>query len=99
VPASVAVGAIEAQIRGLSRSDRRLSTLRELRLFDVYRAPEDSSKVAGASANALLNKEKSLAFRVILQDTARALTDEDANLAVAAVVEVIEQRFGGRLRG
>jgi phenylalanyl-tRNA synthetase beta chain len=98
VPAGLAVGVVQDAIRGLSRSDRRLSALREFRLFDVYRAPNDSSKVAGASANALLNKEKSLAFRVVLQDTGRALTDEDADAAVGAIVEDLERRFGARPR-
>ena len=98
VPAAFEVAALEDEIRGLSRNDRRLSALRGLHLFDVYRAASDSSKVAGASANALLNKEKSLAFRVVLQDTDRALTDDDADAAIGAIVEGLEKRFGARLR-
>ncbi len=41
-----------------------------------------SSKVAEASANVLLNKEKSLAFRVVMQDTERTLSDAEADAAV-----------------
>ncbi|HET9024781.1 MAG TPA: phenylalanine--tRNA ligase subunit beta [Burkholderiaceae bacterium] len=94
----VPVGAIEAAVLALSRADSRLSALREFRLFDVYRPRNDSSKVAEASANALLNKEKSLAFRVVLQDTERALNDDDADAAVGAIVEGLEKQCGARLR-
>jgi phenylalanyl-tRNA synthetase beta chain len=92
------VGAIEDAVRSLSRTDGRLSAVREFRLFDVYRPRPDSSKVAEASANALLNKEKSLAFRMVLQDTDRALNDADADAAVGAIVEGLEKQCGARLR-
>jgi phenylalanyl-tRNA synthetase beta chain len=92
------VGDIEAVVDSLSRADDRLSVVREFRLFDVYRPRPDSSKVAEASANALLNKEKSLAFRIVLQDTDRALNDADADAAVGAIVQGLEQRCGARLR-
>jgi phenylalanyl-tRNA synthetase beta chain len=92
------VGDIEAVVDSLSRADDRLSVVREFRLFDVYRPRPDSSKVAEASANALLNKEKSLAFRIVLQDTDRALNDADADAAIGAIVQGLEQRCGARLR-
>ena len=88
---------IEAVVM-LSRSDRRLSALREFRLFDVYRVPPNSSKVAEASANVLLNNEKNLAFRMVLQDTERPVSDADADAAVEVIVEVLKQRFEARLR-
>jgi phenylalanyl-tRNA synthetase beta chain len=46
----------------------------------------------------LLIKEKSLAFRIVLQDTERALNDADAEAAVTAIVEGLEKRCGARLR-
>ena len=92
------VAAIEDAVAALSTADGRLSALREFRLFDVYRPRSDSSKVAEASANALLNKEKSLAFRVVLQDTERPLNDDDADAAVGAIVEGLEKQCGARLR-
>jgi phenylalanyl-tRNA synthetase beta chain len=49
-------------------------------------------------ANALLNKEKSLAIRIVLQDTEKPLSDTDADAAVTAVVEELARRFGARLR-
>ncbi len=62
--ADCAYGAIEKAICDLAATDPRLKVLREVRLFDVYRPlSTDSSSFAEASANALLNKEKSLAFR------------------------------------
>jgi phenylalanyl-tRNA synthetase beta subunit len=82
----------------LPRSDRRLSPLREFRLFDVYHAPRNSSKVTEASANVLLNNEKNLAFRVVLQDTERPVSDADADTAVEVIVEVLKQRFDARRR-
>lgn len=81
-----------------SRSDGRLSALREFRLFDLYRAPLNSSKVAEASANALLNKEKSLAFRIVLQDTERPITEAETDAALEAILDALKHRFGARLR-
>jgi phenylalanyl-tRNA synthetase beta chain len=88
---------IEAAIDSRSRVDRRLSALSDLLLFDVYR-PRSAEPTVEAGANALLNKEKSLAIRIVLQDTEKALGDTDADGAVAAVVEELTQRFGARLR-
>ncbi len=89
---------IEAAIDARSREDSRLSALAEVRLFDVYRPRQAVSSAAEAVANALLNKEKSLAIRIVLQDTEKALGDTDADGAVAAVVEELARRFGARLR-
>ena len=94
VPAQAMVDAVVT----LSRSDRRLSPLRAFHVFDVYRAPRNSSKVTEASANVLLNNEKNLAFRVVLQDTERPVSDADADAAVEVIVEVLKQRFDARLR-
>jgi len=95
---AVPVQAMIDTVVTLSRSDRRLSPLREFRVFDVYRAPRNSSKVAEASANVLLNNEKNLAFRVVLQDTGRPVSDADADAAVEVIVEILKQRFDARLR-
>ena len=89
---------IEAAIGARSREDSRLSALAEVRLFDVYRPRQAVSSAAEAAANTLLNKEKSLAIRIVLQDTEKALGDTDADGAVAAVVEELSRRFGVRLR-
>jgi phenylalanyl-tRNA synthetase beta chain len=99
VDAAVPLQVIYDEVARLARTDERLRALREFRLFDLYRpGDEDSSKFAGASANALLNKEKSLAFRIVLQDTERTLSDVDADAAVAAIVEGLGAQIGARLR-
>jgi phenylalanyl-tRNA synthetase beta chain len=96
---AVSLQQIDEAVRTQALRDARLSSLREFRLFDLYRpSVGDSSKIAGAAANALLNKEKSLAFRVLLQDTERTLSDADADAAMAAIVEELGARFGARLR-
>jgi len=46
----------------------------------------------------LLNKEKSLAFRVVLQDTRRSLSDSDADAACGAIVEHLTIALGARVR-
>jgi phenylalanyl-tRNA synthetase beta chain len=83
----------------LAQSDSRLACLRRFRLFDLYRpSVRASSKVEEVGANALLSKEKSLAFRLLLQDTDRTLSEAQAEAAVAAVVEGLTTRFKARLR-
>jgi phenylalanyl-tRNA synthetase beta chain len=58
----------------------------EVRLFDEYRG------------KGLETGKKSLAFRILLQDTQRTLTDEEADAAIAALVAAAEQEHGASLR-
>jgi phenylalanyl-tRNA synthetase beta chain len=98
VDEDLSFAAVQAAIDARSCADGRLSALTELRLFDVYRPRQTTGTAVGAGANALLNKEKSLAIRIVLQDTEKPLSDTDADSAVAAVVEELARRFGARLR-
>ena len=60
--------------------------VRSVRLFSVYRG---SGLPAG---------KKSLAFRVVMQDTERTLTDAEADAASEALVALLGRRFSARLR-
>ena len=55
-------------------------------VFDLYQG------------SSLPQGKKSLAFRVVMQDTERTLTDAEADLARDALVELWGRRFGARLR-
>lgn len=58
----------------------------EVQLFDVYRGKGiDSDK-------------KSLAFRVLMQDTQKTLTDDETEGAVAALTQMLRSRFDAKLR-
>jgi len=58
----------------------------EVRLFDLYRGP------------GVENGKKSLAFRVLLQDTQKTLTDQEVDLAIANLVQRLRDQFDGKLR-
>ncbi len=60
--------------------------VREVRVFDVYRGP-------GIEAGL-----KSIALGLILQETSRTLTDEDADSAMNAAVQNLQQKFAAVLR-
>jgi phenylalanyl-tRNA synthetase beta chain len=60
--------------------------VRSVRLFSLYRGP------------GLSTGKKSLAFRVVMQDTARTLTDAEADAARDALVALLGRRFSARLR-
>ncbi|MEO8142830.1 MAG: phenylalanine--tRNA ligase subunit beta [Betaproteobacteria bacterium] len=60
--------------------------VQEVRVFDLYQ---------GAS---LPTGKKSLAFRVVMQDTERTLTDAEADSACDALVVLWGRRFGAKLR-
>ena len=58
----------------------------EIALFDIYRGK-------GMEVN-----KKSLAFRVLLQDTDKTLTDEEADAAIVGLIKALENKFGAVLR-
>jgi phenylalanyl-tRNA synthetase beta chain len=62
------------------------SRLTSVELFDLYRGK-------GVPEN-----KKSLAFRVVMQDTERTLTDSEVDAEVARLVQILVGRFGGTLR-
>jgi phenylalanyl-tRNA synthetase beta chain len=65
--------------------------LRDALLFDVYKPKQ--------AAPGLAMQEKSLAVRLTLASSEATLTDAQIDAAVKAIVESIEQRLAGRLRG
>ncbi len=107
VDAELPAQAVLDEVQALARNDSRLATLREFRLFDVFR-PESGTVAAGAAEKleegsrdgpkALLIKEKSLAFRVVLQDTEGSLEDAAADAARAAIVDHLSAKLGARAR-
>jgi phenylalanyl-tRNA synthetase beta chain len=103
VPEELPATRVFDEIARLSARDGRLAALRDVKLFDVFRPSperpvEASMKPSKAPANVLLNKEKSLAFRVVLQDTRRSLSDSDADAACEAIVEHLTITLGARRR-
>ncbi len=75
---------VQAIIDALDAEKPRI--VRSVRLFSVYR---------GAG---LPSGKKSLAFRVVMQDTERTLTDAEADAASQALTALLERRFSARLR-
>ena len=57
----------------------------EVALFDVYRG------------KGVEQGKKSLAFRVLLQDTQKTLTDSEIEISIALLVDVMQQH-GAQLR-
>jgi phenylalanyl-tRNA synthetase beta chain len=64
----------------------KISIISEISLFDIYRG-----KGVGED-------KKSLAFRILLQDTEKTLTDQDADFVVTSMINILERKFGAKLR-
>ena len=60
--------------------------IREVRIFDIYKGD-------GIEAG-----RKSVAIGLILQETSRTLTDDDADSAMAAAIAVLKKKFAAYLR-
>ena len=60
--------------------------IRDVRIFDIYKGD-------GIEAG-----RKSVAIGLILQETSRTLTDEDADAVMTAVVSKLEDKFAAELR-
>jgi phenylalanyl-tRNA synthetase beta chain len=67
-------------------ADQKLALVNEFALFDLYRG-------TGVPAG-----QKSLAFRIVMQDTEKTLTDLECDSSVATIVKVITDKFGATLR-
>ncbi|OGA36052.1 MAG: phenylalanine--tRNA ligase subunit beta [Betaproteobacteria bacterium RIFCSPLOWO2_12_FULL_64_23] len=74
----------EALLEAMQSS--RPALVQELWLFDLYRG-----KGVGAG-------KKSLAFRVVMQDTSKTLTDVETEAAMAQLLQLLVQRVGVKLR-
>jgi phenylalanyl-tRNA synthetase beta chain len=64
----------------------RPGLVQEVRLFDLYRG------------EGVRKGKKSLAFRVVMQDTARTLTDAEVDAAMADLEQLLTARFGAQRR-
>lgn len=71
--------------------DESARIVQRVALFDEFRAKSNTS---GLGAD-----EKSLAFRVTLQDTGGTLQDETVDAAIKSLVDRLARVFGARLRG
>jgi phenylalanyl-tRNA synthetase beta chain len=60
--------------------------VQDLQIFDVYRG-------RGVEPG-----KKSLAFRVVMQDTSKTLTDADADAVIGQLTDLLTIRFGAKLR-
>jgi phenylalanyl-tRNA synthetase beta chain len=65
---------------------QKLAIVQAVQVFDLYQGPN------------LPAGKKSLAFRVVMQDTERTLTDAEADSARDALVELWGRRFKASLR-
>ena len=63
-----------------------MSVVSEIEVFDAYRG------------KGLENGKKSLAFRVLLQDTRKTLTDTEVECAISDLKQAVQQQFGAKLR-
>ncbi len=86
VDQSVPASDIHSEIRRIAGIDSAAGLIRNIMLFDEYRG------------KGLENKEKSLAFRLWMQDTERTLEDGEVTAAVDVIVMGLSRRFGARLR-
>ena len=75
-----------------ARSEAACKYITKLALFDEFRPKSSTSGGLG-------EHEKSLAFRVTLQDTGGTLQDETVDTAIKTLVERLTRVHGARLRG
>ncbi len=85
VPQDVPAAAVRGWILDEVAARTAARAVKKVILFDEYRG------------KGLENKEKSLAFRIWMQDTERTLNEDEVSAALGAIVGRIE-REGGRLR-
>jgi phenylalanyl-tRNA synthetase beta chain len=66
--------------------EARPELVQEVRIFDLYRG------------ESVAKGRKSLAFRVVMQDTAKTLTDAEVDATMAQLAQLLKDRFGAERR-
>lgn len=61
--------------------------VKDIRLFDLY------------TGRGVEQEQKSLAFRVVMQDTQKTLADAEVDAALAVLVQAAAQKYAAKLRG
>ncbi len=84
---TVSAQSVLDEIQRICGENSTATYVRNVKLFDEYRG------------KGLEYKEKSLAFRILMQDTEKTLSDQDIDSAVAAIVVGVSSKLGGKLRG
>jgi phenylalanyl-tRNA synthetase beta chain len=77
---------VEVQAMLDAMQTMKSSIVSEISLFDVYRG------------KGVEHSKKSLAFRILLQDTQKTLTDAEADREVASLRNILKERFDATLR-
>lgn len=86
VSVDIPAAGVEQAIRDEIAAGPGAKLVQHLMLFDEYRG------------KGLENKEKSLAFRLWMQDTSRTLGDAEVQQVVQSIVAGLERKIGARLR-
>jgi phenylalanyl-tRNA synthetase beta chain len=76
--------ALQTLLDGLNAQQNAL--VKDIQLFDVY------------AGKGVAENKKSLALRIVMQDTQRTLLDSEVDAAVQQLVSCLEQAFGAQLR-
>jgi phenylalanyl-tRNA synthetase beta chain len=76
--------ALQSLLDGLNGQKNPL--VKDIQLFDVY------------AGKGVAENKKSLALRIVMQDTQRTLLDSEVDAAVQQLVSCLEQAFGAQLR-
>ena len=86
VEQSIEAQALLDEIDAVRKTNEAAGLIRDVLLFDHYRG------------KGLKNNEKSIAFRFRLQDTRQTLSDEVVELALAAVIRALHDKFSASPR-
>lgn len=87
VGVDVAAGAILSRINAIKSQSKQGGWITELKCFDEYRG------------KGLSEKEKSLAFRFILQSPETTLQDTEVDALINEILSLLQSEFSARLRG
>jgi phenylalanyl-tRNA synthetase beta chain len=85
--ALVVAQSVAAEALTASLRESAPAIVQDIRLFDVY------------TGKGIEPEQKSVAFRIVMQDTEKTLADVEVDAALAALVESATARFSARLRG
>jgi phenylalanyl-tRNA synthetase beta chain len=79
-----------------ARREEACRYVQDITLFDEFKPKIGVKSIASGG---LGTHEKSLAFRITLQDTGGTLTDETVDRAIKMLVDRLARVYGARLRG